>query len=136
MTINAVNRATFCVSITYIVWLWAVISSLSILGGYFAVMSIVVWFPYLSSIDAQISTPLILYFSVIFTALFACAAWITCFIFYFGDLSKREHYGPKTDQYRKVAMVTISFSFAIGIIAIIFHRDFITYIQNFILNGL
>ncbi|RLI64902.1 MAG: hypothetical protein DRO88_06095, partial [Promethearchaeia archaeon] len=74
---SSIKFAQFSTQITLLMLIWAFLSTYSIIGVYFSLMTISRWFPFLVQLSGQFDTPLILYFDSIFVALMGLGCWFT-----------------------------------------------------------
>lgn len=122
--LDANIRANLVVEYSYIMLLWPLIASISPFGIYFAVSSIVIWFPYLIRMISSINTPFMLYINIIFVALLSLGVWITQCIFFYKVIFNREDYGPNTQKYHQYGILHAILGGILSICLIIF-EDFL-----------
>jgi hypothetical protein len=122
-TTTAIFRAELCVTYTYIMLIWVIIAGISVVGIYFAVSVVVVWFPYYIQVVTSINTPLILYFDVIILALMGLGAWITYLSFISSAILSLEDFMGSGRKYKRNAIIHCAITSIIGLLLILFNRS-------------
>lgn len=120
----AVFIAELCVFYFYLMLLYVILAGITILGIYFAVQSIVLWFPYFIRIDGttikngaqsiQINLPIILYIDVVLISLMCLGTWFTFTKFIHNSISGKESYGRQTQTYMKTAKLFVIITTILG----------------------
>ena len=125
-------RAQVAVSYTYFMLLWAVFSSLTTVGVYFAVSVIVLWFPYYVRIARYTDPPFILYMLLIIIAFMSLGLWLTQIKFLFTAMFEREDFGSKSKNFRNWGWIVAISSSLLGIALIFFEKSILDYFLTMI----
>lgn len=108
-------KAQYCTLFSYLMGFWSILASFSLIGVYFAIMTIVRWFPYFVNIAPTFETPFILYILSIFFALIGLGGWITFNHAIFISLWEKQDFGEQKAKFKQLAYIFLGFSLVFSI---------------------
>jgi hypothetical protein len=121
-SIEAQRSAELCVIFIYYMLIWVLFASITIIGVYFSVSTIVLWFPYFVQNNDGYEAPFILYIIVVLMGIFALGGWFTHLNFLCSSIFQKEHYGDLTESYHATSKWVAVVSVICGIVFIFIER--------------
>jgi hypothetical protein len=129
---TSLERAQIAVSYTYFMLLWAVSSSITTGGIYFAVSVIVLWFPYYVQIARYTDPPFILYLLLIGIAFMSLGLWLTQLNFLYTAIFEREDFGPQSKRFKYWGWIIGILSSLLCIVLILLEKHILDYFLTLI----
>ncbi|UYP45107.1 hypothetical protein NEF87_001392 [Candidatus Lokiarchaeum ossiferum] len=132
--LDANIRANLVVKYSYVMVLWAIVASISPLGIYFVVSSVVLWFPFLVRMISSINTPFMLYINVIVVAFLSLGVWITQCVFLYKSIFNREDHGPNNQKFHQYGILLGNLGSLISVCLIILENFLWSFIESWLIH--